>query len=925
MSAASKPHFKLSPEQERIVRFRKGHLQVIACAGSGKTEAISCRVASLLADGALPEQMIAFTFTERAAASLKLRIVRRVSERLGSAFLDRLGPLYVGTIHAYCMRMLQEHAPEFANFDVLDDHRQAGLLSREYRRIGLGQLGDRHWAPIHNFLRNADVVENELIDPRKFLRSPFGRCYRSYLDMLKRYHFLTYGQLIACAVQMLQKPASYARVRGSLRHLIVDEYQDINPAQEQLIRLLACPPAQLCVVGDDDQAIYQWRGSAVENILTFRTRYKQSGSLPLSENRRSRPAIIAISNQFSSSIRPRLAKKMKSSRAASGGPEIHAWSATTAEDEANVVADTISTLRKRGFRYRDIGILLRSVRTSSPPIILALRRRGIPFRCAGRTGLFLQPEAQVLGKTYAWLSDNRWKQERFAQQVQVNLLSLLKDFRREFQIPAGIQSKLKAHLENWYGASHDSDEPANLVGDYYRLLKLLKVDSWDLGDAAGAARLGALARFSQLLADFEHVKRRARRVEEDGGKVWRGGQDRGPWLYKNLFNYLQYYAVDAYEDFEGEETFDFDAVDILTVHQAKGLEWPIVFAPCLVSSRFPSKYTGQPQDWLLPRAVFPTATRRRYEGSDADERRLFYVAMTRARDMLYLSRFKMKKNQFQASPYLLEVTKSDPRPRKRLLMPVRVPTEAETDREKPSLSFSELAAFDECPLQYRLSSLLGFQPQLAPELGYGKAVHHILRRLADFVREKQKIPSPNNIQAIFDEEFYLPFANQAAYRELRAAAEKLVDKYLGKSEYREDLFRVWQTERPFELHLEHGSVNGRADVILDREGGIPGSLALVDYKTARDEESKDVHEFQLAIYAAAGQGEGLTVRAAYVHDLRDGERIPISVDPRTTNSARQRANQLIASIRSAEFEARPGKRKCSGCDVRFVCRHGPAR
>ncbi len=152
MGAAPQLAFKLSSEQEKIVGFRDGHLQVIACAGSGKTEAISSRIASLLADGALPEQIVAFTFTERAAASLKTRIVRRVSERVSATMLDRLGPMYVGTIHAYCMRLLQDHAPEFANFDVLDDHRQAGLLSREYRRIGLDQLGDRHWAPDPRFL-----------------------------------------------------------------------------------------------------------------------------------------------------------------------------------------------------------------------------------------------------------------------------------------------------------------------------------------------------------------------------------------------------------------------------------------------------------------------------------------------------------------------------------------------------------------------------------------------------------------------------------------------------------------------------------------------------------------------------------------------------------------------------------------------------
>lgn len=341
---------------------------------------------------------------------------------------------------------------------------------------------------IHDFLRNADVVENELIDRAGFSNTPFGRCYRSYLEMLRRYHFLTYGQLIACAVQMLQRPSIYARVHEMLRHLIVDEYQDINPAQERLIRLLARQPVQLCVVGDDDQAIYQWRGSTVENILTFLRRYRQSGSLPLSENRRSRPGIIEHADRFSSSIQPRLTKKMKGRRPDSGGTEVHAWSATSAEDEAHVIAETILGLHKRGFRYRDVGILLRSVRTSSPPIIEALRAHGIPFRCAGRTGLFLQPEAQVLGKTYAWLSDNSWKQDRYGQQVQVKLPILLQEFQHEFRISSAVQSKLKDHLQKWNDASHDNEKPANLVGDFYRLLKLLKVDSWDLSDAIGAAR-----------------------------------------------------------------------------------------------------------------------------------------------------------------------------------------------------------------------------------------------------------------------------------------------------------------------------------------------------------------------------------------------------------------------------------------------------
>ena len=373
--------FVPSPEQKKVIAHRGGHLQVIACAGSGKTEAISRRVSSLIEEGVEPAQIIAFTFTERAAAGLKNRIARRIAESKGQAFLDRLSPMFVGTIHAYCLHMLQDHVPEFGNFDVLDENKLAGLLSREYKRLGLNKLGPQHWRPISDFLRNADVIENELLDPLPMKGTPFGDCYLAFRQTLLRYHFLTYGMLISAAVKALERPEVYERVHGPLRHLIVDEYQDINPAQEKLISLLAKKPVHLCVVADDDQAIYQWRGSDVSNMLEFTKRYKLATSLPLSTNRRSRPKIIATANAFAESIKPRLPKKMKPHRPASS-PEVHCWAAETVPDEAEVIADTIEKLRKKGYRYKDIAILFRSVRISSPSLIEVFQERGVPFRCA---------------------------------------------------------------------------------------------------------------------------------------------------------------------------------------------------------------------------------------------------------------------------------------------------------------------------------------------------------------------------------------------------------------------------------------------------------------------------------------------------------------------------------------------------------------
>ncbi len=400
-------------------------------------------------------------------------------------------------------------------------------------------------------------------------------------------------------MEALKRPDVSQRVLNNLRYLIVDEYQDINPAQEKLISLLAQSPVELCVVADDDQSIYQWRGSDVSNMLDFLNRYRPATSLTLSVNRRSRPKIIASANAFALTISPRLEKKMEPSRLADG-LEVHGWSAETDQDEPVTIADTIERLLERGYRYKDIAVLYRSVRTASPPLIEEFKKRGIPFRCAGRTGLFLQVEAAALGKLYAFLSGNDWKSERFGESQSVDIDDVVQEFATAFNDGEAIP-ELYEYLRDWKSMVKDSTAQVNLVRDYYRLLRFIGVNSLDLDDPNDSATMGTLARFSQILADFEHVTRRARYVDEEGQQVFRGGQDRGTYFYQRLYNYLQYYALDAYEDFEGEDTFDLDAVDILTVHQSKGLEWPVVFLPSLVEGRFPSRYAGQSQEWLILR------------------------------------------------------------------------------------------------------------------------------------------------------------------------------------------------------------------------------------------------------------------------------------------------------------------------------------
>jgi len=473
MATTSSQAFEPNTEQQRIIDYEGGHLQVIACAGSGKTEAISRRVARLIVKGVSPREIIAFTFTKRAAAALKSRILLRVAESLGSAAVEKVGPMYIGTIHSYCFRLLQEHVPEFANFDVLDDHRHAALLSREFKRLKFDRLGGNgHWRSIGTFIRNVDVVENELVPATSFAKTDFGRVYQDYCAMLQRYRFLTYGQMITTAVKALKRAAVFESVHGPLKYLFVDEYQDINPAQEELIRMLAQPPVCLYVVGDDDQAIYQWRGSDVANIQHFLKRYPSAKALQLSTNRRSRPRIIEAANEFAKSIMPRLEKKMQKKRGADG-PELFSWSAETAQDEATRIAETIQQLLQRGYRPRSIGILLRSVRTSAHPILEALRNAGIAVRCAGRTGLFQQPEVNLLGSTYAWLADRQWSSEGWASAQDISLRDLLREYTVLFDLKPRQTDALKVRLSGWKNAAGSEDDPANLVRDYYLLLRCL--------------------------------------------------------------------------------------------------------------------------------------------------------------------------------------------------------------------------------------------------------------------------------------------------------------------------------------------------------------------------------------------------------------------------------------------------------------------
>lgn len=899
----------LEGEAAEAVAYRGGHVQIIAAAGSGKTEVVSQRVAALLAEGEDPASIVAFTFTEKAAAELKERIRQRVTARIGESAADQLGKLFVGTIHAYCFRLLQSYVPAYETYTPLDTNQLVNLLYRESNRLGLKWL-DRNgklFDGITAFQRSVDVVENELLDIDDLPSDGFKDALVSYYDMLDGYRFMSFGTQIVRAVQALEDPQVHAKMTAGLRHLIVDEYQDVNPAQERLIELLSKPHgnADLMVVGDDDQAIYQWRGSDVRNIVTFADRYDNVALFRLLVNRRSRPDIVHLANMFAQSIPERLPKEMGTHRVAEGPAVSIAADYYNEAAEAGAVARNIEQLHDRGVPYRDIAILVRG-KVAYGKLLGALEGQGIPVQPGGRTGLFEQPEADAFGATYAWIADIDWSPRRFDGRVRVTLDILLAKLASTFNLGARDLGALRRHLVQWKERTGEKDFNVNLVDDFYALAKLLRLSEWDLADERQRNRLGTIARFTNVLADYETVTRRSRRDasapdEQVGGAV---GDE---WFYRNLALLLVNYATGNYDDFNGEQALMTDGVALGTVHGAKGLEWPVVFLPSLTSKRFPSSNTGKAQDWLIDDNLFDAA---RYEGSDADERRLFYVALTRARDWVSLSAHqRVNTRTSPPSPYLTECS--------RFARPGGLPTvESTPGPENPDLgiTYSDLAAYADCPQSYLLKRELGFLPPVKPEIGYGNAVHHVMRMLAEHTQAIGRLPSPHEVNNLLASGFFLPFANKAAHREMREKARQLVLKYV--TDHSGDLLRTWATERPFELYLPGVVIRGRADVIYDEHDGTADNLAIVDYKTST---GGNLDPLQLQVYADAGRREGLIIGAAFIHDMGTAVRHAVPVDDAAARSAETKVLITAEALKQRDFTPLPKVKKCRACDVRNVC------
>jgi DNA helicase-2/ATP-dependent DNA helicase PcrA len=912
----------LTPHQRQAIQHDGQNLQLIACAGSGKTEVVARRIVHLLTPGhpnsLLPANIVAFTFTDKAAAELKDRVVTRTRETLGE--VPGLAEMFIGTIHAFCLELLKSESPEHLKYDVLNEVQQGLFIDRNSSRSGLTTSLDLQGRALRRYVDTRNYV-TALSVLRESERNDDVLAGCSVIDGLARYRallaeksYLDYSSIMEEAVTLLADDALGERLRDRIKYVIVDEYQDVNPIQEAIVRRLDQLGARICVVGDDDQTIYQWRGSDVNNILTFVDRYRGVDQIALEENFRSSNGIVETARQFIQQNAERLRKEMQpTNRQPYDEGDIVALSFESPEAEAEYIARTIRALRgttfteddhERGLSWSDMAILFRSVRTNGEPITTALDEANIPYVVTGMANLFSTLEAEAARQLFYFMADR----------PGVDRPSLTGFWGRP---ELGLDPQaLELALDALADAKTALTEPDQGRWGQYSIQRVFLNFLEDVGlreevvpHGRGEIVLYNLGKFSQVISDFETIYFHSNPVEK----------------YGSFADFLQYRADSAYpEGWQDNQYANPDAVRIMTIHQSKGMEWPVVFIPAMLRNRFPAAAIGGRSAWhLIPQGGI--VGQARYRGGVEDERRLFYVAMTRSKKFLQMTWAPiagMNNRYRQASEFWTDILVSNFVKRRQFdysLRPHRDP-QPRVGIANVTFSFSNLKYYFECPYQFKLRVLYGFNAPIHEALGYGKSLHDALAEVHSRAI-RGDIVSDDEVPRLVETHLHSPYAYPALRQELERAATRVLYDYL--TDNRADFGNIEFSEKNIEINLGDGvTVTGRIDLVrrIDTD-----ETTIVDLKSSDRAQAEDLTEDQLHVYAIGYQDlTGRRPDFVEIYELDERNKRPRSVDDVFMEDVRRKIRDAAANLRNGNLQPIPGRAKCQKCDYCGMCSAGRA-
>lgn len=912
----------LNPEQRQAVTTTKGPLLIIAGAGTGKTAVIARRIAYIIQKKlAKPSEILALTFTDKAAGEME----ERVDILVPYGFIDT----WISTFHAFGDRILRDNAFDIGlspDFKVLSKPQQVLFFQQNLFRFYLN-----YYRPLGNPTKFISAIlsffsrlKDENITPEEFAQfvkqlttkakdkeskveaqkyQELSVTYEKYEKYKDEALVLDFGDQVVKTIELFKKrPKILKTCQNQFKYILVDEYQDTNYAQNELVKMLASAHKNICVVGDDDQSIYKFRGAAIANIMEFKKNYPKAKQVVLTQNYRATQAILDSAYRLIRhndpdrlEVQNNIIKKLKSFKSAPGLPPQEIF-ANTLSEEADLVASEIEKLitkkpvksqlssirrsqddpeliegsRVKGYSFRDFAILVRA-NSQADHFLRALNMRGIPHKFVGSSGLYQQEEISLLisfltaltnfedslnlysllvSDIYQMPAEDAIKLTSYAKRKNRSLYYVLKNLDSIKNDDLAISKESQAIVEKMLADIDESiklSQKQNAGKVLYDFLKksgyLTHLDREE--SIENQIKIQNIAKFFEKVKEFEQIAQ----VE----------------TVSQFVNYLE--AIRSAGDDPPTVEFDpdLDAVNVMTVHSAKGLEFPAVFLVNLVSDRFPTRARGDaievPQK--LIRETLPSG-----DWHMQEERRLFYVGQTRAKDLLYFSwsRDIGGKRVKKISPFVLEaldkpksetqLTRLSPIEKIEKFAPVDQSIKFKTAQQTLFLDTDVLkltqGAIDDyltCAFKYRYVHILRLPIVRHHAIVYGSALH---AAVAQFFRAKKAgktLTLPKLLESFenaWDSEGFLTVEHE----EKRKNQGKIALGEFYKRELKsKDIPSL--IEAGFKFSLEGVVVSGRYDRVDVKLGS---KVTIIDYKSSEniDQEranSQAKESTQLAIYA----------------------------------------------------------------------------
>lgn len=930
---------KLNDEQKAIIGHSDGPLLVIAGPGSGKTFSLVLRALNLLLLGkAEPRELVLCTFTEKAAFELRDRISAAAAR---VRYTGDLSELRATTIHGLCNRLLTTHrhrTPLGSNYETLDDLTQLLFIFDHFKEIVGDPVDDlflgkwkTKWTAIEGLRDYFNKITEELVNSDELLAcdsqllTGIGAAYQKYERFLYEKNRIDFAHLEKLVYQLLLDPETGEPIKHGVKYVMVDEYQDTNYIQEQILEKLIEGSRNICVVGDEDQSLYRFRGATVRNLLEFESKVSDTAVVKLVTNYRSHERIVTAYDKWMASIdwsNPhgpafRYNKRIQPDPH-TDYPEYPAvfsiWTQSEG-DEAKRFADFVFFLKENNViqDYNQVALLLHSVRLNhSGHYLEGLAAKGIKAFCPRARGYFDNEEIRLLVACFALIfgyhGDGRGNVlgrtiAELASYVDECLMDLARKCRAPHPLALMLQQLVKEIADLKEGQSLDR-RPA----DYFYQLIALEPFATFVKDENKARNL---AIFSQLLNVFQNYYHYT-------VATFKNREYMRYHLFNSFLRLLYDGGINEYED--PDQPFPKGYVQVMTVHQAKGLEFPIVVVGSL------DKQMGSPKQ--IDRHLQPFYHRPVFEPEDRitefDRMRLHYVAFSRPEKILLLTCASQPKAHFNSIWQGLEqwpYVQKDLLAAQSFELKDRMPV-------KRSFSFTgDLRLYETCPRQYQFFREFDFTPSRSAVIFFGLLVHQTIEEIHRLVLDgKLATLNQERVRELFDKTF--SFLLLSDVRPIGKAAKdgafNQVINYFRQNQ--DEMKRVIETEVDVSLEKDDYILTGKIDLLM----GGDGRLELLDFKSSpkpgNSPELLSMYERQLCTYAHIleqryNKRPDRLLLYWTAEEKKSDALVQFPYRPELVDEAARDFDAVVSKIKAKDFRilSTPEIKICKECDLRSYC------